>query len=592
MIRPSSQGGPRRPSAALPSKGLVQDSSREPSKTAQTPMSQTLGGSSSPSSPAANTRMRPSITNFGDLSNLNKRASTVAWDNEPVAQNTVGEKELPNITPSLSKPVSRFKRSNSSTKESRLAASTERAQAEVRALAMDKPEGGEAGGDRATNTAHELLMMRLKSRGARMEAEGLRSFLTNYRACKSLDKESESRLDRQLKNTEKKAEDLRLHSEALRLEVADAERTLERVNNQGDKKQEADKLKQSQQMVGLSTFEKQQMMVAEDKREEEMLHLKEEARNNYSKRHRKLQTELIELRDFKVLLAEYRRVRLAKLQENLARVEDGRKLRAIVREMIRQGGQRVLHHLETTGTPLEPWMCEVLVNCCHLEIRMEDAQRRLKPLQKEALQPLKNQVEHMVHMPKEKRFERLCTWTWDSLRDSCESAGSGMEANPWRKGPGTPACRNKSPDGRDEKEAPRHPQAKAIPESTSSQVCSCGNIFLTDASFCRKCGQKRPEDASRVGDSDAPFRPKFASETPEVQEAEMEVLALRKLLEDTRHNAAAAICNRIRQASKGSGVSNASAMEWGRQMLTLMVNEDFAKAATKELRKTQSVLTA
>merc|ERR1712232_106159 len=133
-----------------------------------------------------------------------------------------------------------------------------------------------------------------------------------------------------------------------------------------------------------------------------------------------------------------RRARLEKLQDNLAKVTDGRKLRSIVREMIRQGGQRVLHRLESTPIPLEPWMCEVLVNCCHLEIRLEEAEKRLRPLQRRALQPLKDEVKKMTNMPKEKRFDRLCTWTWDSIKDNQGPPDKGnpiMESNPWRKPP-------------------------------------------------------------------------------------------------------------------------------------------------------------
>jgi hypothetical protein len=25
-------------------------------------------------------------------------------------------------------------------------------------------------------------------------------------------------------------------------------------------------------------------------------------------------------------------------------------------------------------------------------------------------------------------------------------------------------------------------------------VCACGNTFMSDSNFCRKCGKKRPED--------------------------------------------------------------------------------------------------
>ena len=40
--------------------------------------------------------------------------------------------------------------------------------------------------------------------------------------------------------------------------------------------------------------------------------------------------------------------------------------------MIRNGAQRILQRLETAKLPLEPWMREVLLNCCYVEIRIED----------------------------------------------------------------------------------------------------------------------------------------------------------------------------------------------------------------------------
>merc|ERR1712232_972892 len=262
-----------------------------------------------------------------------------------------------------------------------------------------------------------------------------------------------------------------------------------------------------------------------------------------------------------------RRARLEKLQDNLAKVTDGRKLRSIVREMIRQGGQRVLHRLESTPIPLEPWMCEVLVNCCHLEIRLEEAEKRLRPLQRRALQPLKDEVKKMTNMPKEKRFDRLCTWTWDSIKDNQGPPDKGnpiMESNPWRKPPRLDLGQ------RDRKATPKADENN-LPASLRSG---------------RSCHQADSSD-----DDQPPAKPRFAAEEDDVVTAEQELVAIQNLLEDTRQNAASAICNRVRQAEKGSRGGAKEAMAWGHTMLTLMVNEEFAKSATKELRRTHAGLT-
>eukprot|EP00928_Gymnodinium_smaydae_P022058 TRINITY_DN18649_c0_g1_i1.p1 TRINITY_DN18649_c0_g1~~TRINITY_DN18649_c0_g1_i1.p1 ORF type:complete len:516 (-),score=135.94 TRINITY_DN18649_c0_g1_i1:136-1683(-) len=406
---------------------------------------------------------------------------------------------------------------------------------QVRLLGMDKPTNPDL---QEQSGAKDALSMRLKSRSARMEAESLRGFLASYRSCKTLDRESEARLDKQLKLTETRAEDIRNRSEELLIEVAEAERVLERVNSQTQSKQATEA-----RLASMTSFERSQYLINENKREEEVQHQRDEAQNAYHKVHRQLQCELIELRDCKVLLSEYRRIRLDKLEENLSRVEDGRKLRHIVREMLRQGGNRVLARLEAT-VPLEDWMCQVLVNCCHLELRIEEARKRLEPLQQAALEPLKAQVERMAMQSKEQRFQRLCAWTWDSARETPD------EANPWRRPPTLVTSGNAAGDEEGRSSAADDDNELEEPIATSAR---------------------------------------FASEQPEVLSAEAEVNALQRLLEDTRNNAAAVICSRIRHFEKGSKYN----MEWGQRMLTLLVSDDFAKAATKELRKRelQSLLT-
>jgi len=583
---------------------------------------------------------------------------------------------------------------------------------EVRNLGFDKPTVSESQG--CTEGTHQALMARLKSRAARVEAEAQKCFLASYKQCSTLDKESEVRFDRMLKAAQKKAEELKQHSDELIRQVAEAERAVEAVKSETTKATET-------QLAAMTAFQRSQYVVKLDKREEELQARKDEAQSEYHKVHRRLQSELIELRDYKVLLGEYRRLRLDKLQENLGRVTDGRKLRQIVREMIRQGGQRVLSRLQASALPLEPWMSEVVVNCCHLEIRMEDAQRKQKPLQRKALKPLKDQVTRMVEQPKDTRFTRLCAWTWDNIKESeadaeVELPGSvsasawtrddpsrwSQKANPWKKPPmpadetffdnsaaSSPTIQKKKtnevllklpeeipkqqekhgsllsriaalapPKDQDESKskassvlhklaekaqggfvavvtqallekrqvqaekeerdaAKREMQQRRRERELARQAAAAADDVsntkgtadkaskeehektdeLIDAAVkaSRAAAAADPKMASRaaaadnqpIDAEDLPMVNEFAAQTPEVLAAEAEVQALQQLLEDTRQNAAAAICSKIKQAEKGGGRNGVSAMQWGNQMLTLLVSEDFAKAATKELRKSQ-----
>lgn len=410
----------------------------------------------------------------------------------------------------------------------------------------------------AADREHDNLLARLKSRISKMEAESLREFMARYRASVKLDKEDEAYLDRQLKLTETRAESLLQRSENLRVEVAEAERAVERVNHEALSHKSADAKVQP-----MTAFERSQYLINENKRMEDLQHQRDEATGAHHKVQRQLHNELIDLQDCKVLLSEYRRLRLDKLEECLGRVSDGRKLRQVVREMIRQGGQRVLSRLESS-VPLESWMCEVLVNCCHLEISIENAKKHLLPLQREALVPLKAQVETMVAAPKESRHKRLCEWTWDDLRDSQD------EANPWRRPPNlvTGASVGGVPAGSPERSNP--PAAiEARPGAPSGPGPSATSVQ-----------REAPDEEQHL------VVAQFASEDPEVLAREAEVEQLQKLLEDTRQNAVAVICSRIRQSGMAAR-GGESAMDWGKQMLTMMVSEEFAKAATNEMRKSQ-----
>lgn len=400
---------------------------------------------------------------------------------------------------------------------------------EVRALCGDEPSKGEADMPRSP---HEGLLTRLKSRAARQEAEQNRAFIAEYRKCNVNNPTSEARLDALLKNTSKKAGDLKQRSEDLQQEAADAERRLEKTNalNVGRATET--------ELQAMSAFERSQKRIQEDKREEDLQRHRDEVQANYAKVHRRLQSELIELRDFKVLLREFRRVRLEKLHDTLGRVCDGRQLRACVREMIRHGAQRILQKLESAQLPLEPWMREVLVNCCHVEIRIEDAEEKLLAHRRHALQPVKDDVQAMLAQTKTERFEKLCTRTWENrLLSTADSA---------------------------------HPRRHS-------------DLNGGDPSATNGEGHAALESAGGQGNNKRAVPEKVAGD---MRAAEGDIAALRRLLSDMRHNAGAVICNKIRQAEKNGGREACEdATEWGKSMLAMFVSEDFAKAMMKELQK-------
>merc|ERR1740138_602662 len=286
---------------------------------------------------------------------------------------------------------------------------------EVRALAKDQPYSADQDPNSANRSEHGVLMMRLKSREARAKAESNRDFLAQYRKGICLDPKADDRLDKLLRDTAARADELRLKSEELQIEAADAERTLERANAKSVNRVT------EQELQAMNAFERSTKRIQEDKQEEELQKKRDDAQANYVRVHRRLQNELIELRDYKVLLVEFRRLRLEKLQETLGHVRDGRRLRACVREMIRHGAQRLLQRLEAATVPLEPWMREVLVNSCHLENRIEDSEAKLLTLQRQALSPVMPEVEDMCASSKQERFEALCARTWDNRRKNVTS---------------------------------------------------------------------------------------------------------------------------------------------------------------------------
>jgi len=435
--------------------------------------------------------------------------------------------------------------------------------AEVRALAKDQPYSAEQDTGGGNKSEHGVLMMRLKSREARAKAESNRDFLAQYRKGTCLDPKADDRLDKLLRDTAQRADDLRLKSEELQAEAADAERTLERANAKSVNRVN------EQELQAMNAFERSTKRIQEDKQEEELQKKRDDAQANYVRVHRRLQNELIELRDYKVLLVEFRRLRLEKLQETLGRVQDGRRLRACVREMIRHGAQRILNRLETASVPLETWMREVLVNSCHLELRIEDAEGKLLKLRRQALGPVKSEITDMVASSKQERFEALCARTWDSRRKdaSDDTQNKGHRSHEGEDGEGEDSFN------------PGNTTQGGFNKTGQSMAATgtAGSMHRQESAGLRgTVGSMASTALSRVPDDIA----------AEMHTAEADITAVKRLLSDMRGNAAAVICHQIREAEKTGGRDVGSAsIDVGFKKLKLLVNEDFAKITMKELQK-------
>lgn len=438
---------------------------------------------------------------------------------------------------------------------------------EVRDLSGDRPLKGDM---ELPRSPHDALLMRLKSRAARQEAESHRHFLAAYRIAAAggpgpQQQDCEERLESLIRATERRAEELRQRSEELQREAQEAERQLERMNTMTVARATEAELQ------AMNPFERSQRRIQEDKREEDLSRQKDESQAQYAKVHRRLQSELIELRDYKVLLQEFRHLRLERLNDTLGRVVDGRKLRACVREMIRHGAVRMLQRLEAAELPLEPWMREVLVNCCHLEIRIEDAEAQLLHLRRQALHPIHADVQAKLNQSKQERFEQLCARTWQLRQQQAQ------------RQPQLPSQQLQL-------------QSQLPPPSQTAQQ-DAGAAMLEAPSFPEPAASAPGADGmgknagSTAGRGDLGSTLGVWSAAPEtavtrMRSLEADVAALRRLLSDMRHNSAAIICNQIRQAEKAGGRdASRQAMEWGRRMLMLLVSEDFAKTTMKELQK-------
>jgi len=433
---------------------------------------------------------------------------------------------------------------------------------DVRGLTGDMPVRANEDPGSANRGEHGNLMMRLKSREARAKAESNREFLAKYRKSGEPDAKADDFLDKLLRATAARSDELKRKSEEYQVEAADAERKLERANAQGVSRANETELQ------AMNPFERSQSRIKEDKREEELQKLRDEARANYVRVHRRLQNELIERRDYKVLLVEFRRLRLEKLQETLGRVRDGRRLRSCVREMIRHGAQKILNRLEQASVPLETWMREVLVNSCHLELRIEDAEAKLLKLRRLALTPVKDEIQEMVGASKEGRFEALCQRTWENRRSSSGGDEMGQSASSFRH-----PSPHQGDDGDSDHRYMISTQGSQGFNTTGQSFTSGPNAGFRGTTSMNGTGKSF---VTRVPDDIA----------AEMQTVEADIVAVKRLLTDMRGNAAAVICHQIREAEKsgGKGVGK-DALDEGFRNLKLLINEEFAKTTQKELQK-------
>eukprot|EP00927_Polykrikos_kofoidii_P066753 TRINITY_DN62319_c0_g1_i1.p1 TRINITY_DN62319_c0_g1~~TRINITY_DN62319_c0_g1_i1.p1 ORF type:complete len:571 (+),score=102.63 TRINITY_DN62319_c0_g1_i1:82-1713(+) len=434
---------------------------------------------------------------------------------------------------------------------------------EVRALAMDEPlneENPASGGG-----PHEMLVMRLKSRTMRTEADTRREFLASYRVSsmtsRVMDAQRDATMDSLIRSTGKRAEALLKSSEDLRVEVFDAERRLELATARVAKTLNADV-----DVSALNSFERGQLRIQQDKAEEESQRIKDEAEAAYVKVRRQREAELIELRDCRVFLRELRRIRLDRLQHSLVPDCDGRTLRTCMREMIRHGQQQVMQKLERSGPPLEPWMRSVLVNMCHLELRMEAKNAELSVLRKGAMESHNEGLSAMVSLTKQERYDDLRARTWESIR----ADGSRGFLPPLTEGDGGVDGSGDGGAGNDCGGSSGSRRA-----SLAKQRSSLRKSFSTPSVHSLAAPQQEVDSE------------RFPSDVLErIRSVEHDIKVLRKLLTDMRDNVAAVVCNRMRAAEKTRGSKAAAdTIEWGRCVMSLLVSEDFAKSVMKEVYK-------
>lgn len=410
----------------------------------------------------------------------------------------------------------------------------------------------------ATNP-HDNLTSRLKSRPVRAEADSHKYFLNKYRRAGGSTPAADAKMNEIIRATAAKVDELQEYTDKMSVEDGDLSRKLERVlstpvNQMPD-----------EELMHMSVFERQQVRIAEDKKEDILKRQRDEVQSAFVRVHRRLQSDLAEMRDYNVFLQEIRTLRLEKLQESLAKESDGRRLRALVREMMRLGAQRVLQRLELAAKWLEPWMREVLANSCHIEIRIEDGESKLAALRQHALGPVSTDLQALSQQTKQERLDVLQQDIQHFRQSSAASLSRVSSPLSSPAGGGRPAM-ILTDECDAHRERPATTPAASLPEAPQLNRKSSKSLALSASPLSRVA-----EDASS-----------------RIKAAEAELAALRRLLQDMRHNAGAAVCFRIRQAERASGKDQHSkddAHEWGVAMLTVLVSDAFAKETLKAMEQ-------
>lgn len=412
-----------------------------------------------------------------------------------------------------------------------------------------------------------------------MEVESHRHFLEVYRTPDGSTPKSDAKFNTLIAHLARRADELEESTRRLRTEEAELNWKVERMLLQSVRRAPEEEL------LHMSAVERQMVRVDEDKREEELKRQRDESQAAYARVHRKLASELSEMRDYRVYLQSCRQLRLEKLQESLSVTGDGRKLRAVVREMIRHGAQKVLQRLEQAAKWLEPWMCEVLANSCHLEIRIEDADVRLVHLRRQMLQPFQSDLRSLNESSKRERLAAL-TSPLSPQERSCE-VGSSRVAAVAGAFESQNLADTRGPSPHMARKAPSSSSA-ALPvlnEDRDSSFSSCAPVAVSPKDLptasLREASQNKEHDTSHHGVRE--LVPQDVAGKIEAAVAEMD--SLRRLLYDMRHNAAAAVCHRVRSADRGAGGVCRQTREWGTSVLTVLVSEEFARDTMKAMQK-------
>jgi len=180
-------------------------------------------------------------------------------------------------------------------------------------------------------------------------------------------------------------------------------------------------------------------------------------------------------------------------------------------------------------------------------------------LRRQALGPVKGEIQDMVNAAKHERFETLCARTWEC----------------WRKNTGNPSVGGHADEDADNTAGNEQRHASTMHSSFAGTGSGPNTGFRSPASMT-STQKSNANFATRIPEDIA----------TEMHTVEADIAAMKRLLTDMRGNAAAVICHQIREAEKTGGRAMAKdAMEDGLQKLNFLVNEDFAKSTMKEMQK-------